>query len=236
MSVCLSVYLSVCLSACLSVCLSVCMYVCMYVCVYVCMYVCMYVWLHVYMYIYMFVMNAGNSTCFSWLFEQLQWYWCEKWISLSLMKTRHLRFLECLSLLIWIGARKMSLLLKLSPRELELCSMKFFLLRLHFIYINIPFHFAWNTTVMSELMLMIATWTYCISHRKRLLYRIVVSKLAASLKQLVHHWNMASLSLFHKHYFGRCLSEMIELVPLPYSPGRSTRYFLKLHKVFFHHA
>ena len=79
-----------------------------------------------------------------------------------------LRFWDCLSLLIWIGDLAMSLLLKFSLRKLELCSVKFFLLMLCFIYINLPFGFAWNTTVMFELMLLIATWIFWISYRKKL--------------------------------------------------------------------
>ena len=46
--------------------------------------------------------------------------------------------------------------------------------------------------------------------------------LAASLKPLAHHQNVASLSLFYRYYFGRCSSELAHLVPLPYSRGRST--------------
>ena len=56
--------------------------------------------------------------------------------------------------------------------------------------------------------------------------------LAASLEPLAHRQNVASLSLFYRYYFGRCsseLAELAELVPLPYSRGRSTRYFDRLH-------
>ena len=56
--------------------------------------------------------------------------------------------------------------------------------------------------------------------------RTVGPSLAVSLEPLAHRRNVASLSLFYRYYFGRCLSE---LVPLPYSRGRSTRYFDKLH-------
>ena len=31
------------------------------------------------------------------------------------------------------------------------------------------------------------------------------------------------------YYFGRCSSELVELVPLPYSQGRSTRYSDRLY-------
>ena len=42
-------------------------------------------------------------------------------------------------------------------------------------------------------------------------------------------WNVASLSLFYRYYLGRCSSELAQLVPLPFSRGRSTRYSDRLH-------
>ena len=54
--------------------------------------------------------------------------------------------------------------------------------------------------------------------------RTVGSSLAIPLEVLAHPQNVASLSLFYRYYFGRCSSELAELVPLPYSRGRSTRY------------
>ena len=59
--------------------------------------------------------------------------------------------------------------------------------------------------------------------------RTVGPSLAASLEPLVHCRNVASLSLFYRYYFGRCSSELVELVPLPYSRRRSTRYSDRLH-------
>ena len=53
--------------------------------------------------------------------------------------------------------------------------------------------------------------------------------LAASLEPLAHRWNVASLSLFYRYYFGRCSSELAQLVPLPFSRRRSTRYSDRLH-------
>ena len=44
------------------------------------------------------------------------------------------------------------------------------------------------------------------------------------------YWNVASLSLFCRYYFGRCSAELDELVPFPYSRGRSTRYSDRLHE------
>ena len=53
--------------------------------------------------------------------------------------------------------------------------------------------------------------------------------LAASLKHLAHCRNVASLSLFYEYYFGRCSSELAQLVALPYSRMRSTCYSDRLH-------
>ena len=55
---------------------------------------------------------------------------------------------------------------------------------------------------------------------------------AASLEPLAHCRNVASLSLFYRYYFGRCSSELAEMVPLSYSQGRSTRYSDRLHNDF----
>ena len=40
---------------------------------------------------------------------------------------------------------------------------------------------------------------------------------------------VCSLSLFCRYYFGRCSSELAQLVPLPFSRGRSTFYSDRLH-------
>ena len=59
--------------------------------------------------------------------------------------------------------------------------------------------------------------------------RIVGPSPAASLEPLAHHRNVAGLSLFYRYYFARCSSELAQLVPLPFSRGRSTRYSDRLH-------
>ena len=59
--------------------------------------------------------------------------------------------------------------------------------------------------------------------------RIVGPSLAASLEPLAHSRNVASLSLFYRYYFGRCSSELAQLVPLPFPQGRSARYSDRLH-------
>ena len=54
--------------------------------------------------------------------------------------------------------------------------------------------------------------------------------LAAFLEPLAHRQNVASLNLFYRYYFGRCSSELAQLVPLPNFRGRSTRYSDKLYE------
>ena len=54
--------------------------------------------------------------------------------------------------------------------------------------------------------------------------RTVAPSLAASPEPLAY-WNVVNLCLFYRYYFGRCSStELAELVKLPYSRERPTRY------------
>ena len=62
--------------------------------------------------------------------------------------------------------------------------------------------------------------------------RIIGPSLAASLEPLTLRRHVASLSLFYRYYFGRCSSELAQLVQLPFSQGRSTRYSDRLHDFF----
>ena len=59
--------------------------------------------------------------------------------------------------------------------------------------------------------------------------RIIGPSLTASLEPLAHCRHVTSLSLFCRYYFGRCSSELAQLVPLPFSRGRCTRYSDRLH-------
>ena len=54
-----------------------------------------------------------------------------------------------------------------------------------------------------------------------------------SLEPLGHCENVATLSIFYRYYFVRCSSELAQLVPLPYSRGRSTGYSDRLHNFPF---
>ena len=64
---------------------------------------------------------------------------------------------------------------------------------------------------------------------KKRICRTVGPSLATSLGPLPHCQNVASLSIFHRYYFGRSSSELAQLVPLPFSQRRSTCYCDRLH-------
>ena len=53
------------------------------------------------------------------------------------------------------------------------------------------------------------------------------------LEPLVHRRNVATLSLPYQCYFGRCTSELAELVPLPHFRNRPARY--RLHDFLCYH-
>ena len=94
--------------------------------------------------------------------------------------------------------------------------------------LNLPYSHVWNTVVMSRLVPLVGTW-YFLDMLQKQIWRTIGPLLAASLEPLAHRQNVTSLSLFYRYYFGRCSSELAQLVLLPFSRGRSTRYFDRLH-------
>ena len=134
-----------------------------------------------------------------------------KWMGLFLRKNHLWRCWGWLSLLNWIGALTLSLLLKLPPRKLEpwFVLWSFLLLRLLCISIYLWFGRAWNTGDV---------WAGAPS-----CYLEFFDKLQSRYAGLlVLHLlpNIANLSLFYSCYFGRCSSELVQLVPFTYSQGR----------------
>ena len=97
-------------------------------------------------------------------------------------------------------------------------------IHIHYVTIKIQHGHAWNTVVISGLVLLVATWNCQISYKNGQICRIVGPSLAASLETLSHCRNVASLNLSYRNYFDRSSSELAELVPLPYSRGGCTRY------------
>ena len=124
-----------------------------------------------------------------------------RWMGLFLRKNHLLRYWGWLSLLHWIEAFKLSLLLTLPPKRLEpwFVLWSFFLLTLLCISINLPY---------SHVRLVL------LDKLQKRICRTVGLSLAASLEPLAHRRIVASLSFFYRYYFGRCSSELAQLVPL----------------------
>ena len=83
-----------------------------------------------------------------------------KWVVLLLRKNHLLKCWGWLSHPNYIRSFTLSLLLKVSARSLEpwLVLWSSFPLRMFWIFINLPYDQACNTLVMSELVLLVATW------------------------------------------------------------------------------
>ena len=153
-----------------------------------------------------------------------------KWMGLFLRKNHLLICWGWLCLLNWTAAVTLSLLLKLPPRKLEpwFILWCFFLLRLICISIKLPYSHLWNTTIISGLVLLVATWNCWISYKYQYAGLLVVYLLPL-LNPSGSSSKCSELKAFLGYYFGRCSSELAQLVPLNFSRGRSTRYSDRLY-------
>ena len=145
------------------------------------------------------------------------------------LKNHLLRCCGWLSHLNWIGILT-SLLLKSTSKKIGalICSMKF---RSPEVAL-----YLYKSTIRPCMEYCCHVWAGAPSRYLELLdklqkqrCRTVRPSLAASLEPLAHRRHVASLSLFYRYYFVRCSSELAQLVPLPFSWGRSTRYSDRLH-------
>ena len=144
-----------------------------------------------------------------------------KWLSLFLRKNHLLRCRGWLSALNWIGA----LLLKLPPKKIValIRSMKFLSPEVAlYLYKStiLPYRMEYCCRVWADAP---SCYLELLDKLQKRICTTVGPSLAASLEPLAHCRNVASLSLFYRYYFGRCSSELAQLVPLSYSRGRSTR-------------
>ena len=85
-------------------------------------------------------------------------------------------------------------------------------------------------------LIVFTSWIMSVDKLQKRICRTVGLSIAASLEPLAYCQNVVSLSFFYKYYFGRCLSELAQLVPLPYSRGRSTCYSDILQDFFCHYS
>ena len=139
-----------------------------------------------------------------------------KWMALFLTKNNLLRCWGCLFLLIGFRFLTLSLLLKLSPGKSE---------PVKFLSPEVAPHaqrgmeyccHVWPGASMCYLELL--------DKPQKHICRTPGPSLAASLEPLAHWWNVVSASVFWKYYFGRCSSELAQLVLLSYSRVMSTCY------------
>ena len=72
-------------------------------------------------------------------------------------------------------------------------------------------------------------YTHHLNKLQKPICRTVGPSLAVSLEDSAHRRNAVRLSLFYRYYFGRCSSELVQLVSLSYSRVRSARYSDRLH-------
>ena len=150
-----------------------------------------------------------------------------KWMGLFWRENHLLRYWGCLSLLNWIGALTLSLSLNMPPRKLEpwFVLWSFFLLRLLCMSINQPY--THNGILLSCAL---SYYFELLDKLQKQICTTVGPSLATSLEPLSYCWNVASLSLFYRFYFGRYSFQLAQLVPLPFFQERSTRYSDRLHE------
>ena len=138
-------------------------------------------------------------------------------MDLFLTKNYLLRCWGCIFLLNWIEAFTLSLLLKLPLRKMGFWFVlwSFFLLKSLCVSINLWGHVGIDaSSCYLEITDKLQKW----------ISKTVGPSLAASVKPVAHYGNVASLTLFYGYYFGRYLSQLAQLVPLPYYQGRSNCY------------
>ena len=76
-----------------------------------------------------------------------------------------------------------------------------------------------------------ATWKRLINYKNRYAGLLVLHLLPVLNPWLIVEMQPAKVFSVGINYFGRCSSELVQLVPLPFSWGRSTRCSDKLHDV-----
>ena len=77
---------------------------------------------------------------------------------------------------------------------------------------------------MPGVVFLVATWNCWISYKNG-----YAGLLVLHLLPLLNPLLIIKMWPLYRYYFGRCSSELAQLVPLPYSRGRSTRYSDRLH-------
>ena len=172
--------------------------------------------------------NAGKTLTGLITLVLLMW----KWMDLFLRKNNLLRCWGWLSLLNWLGLivsiaktayKKIGVLIrsmKFLPLEIALCLYKS----------TIQPYMDYCCHVWADVP---SCYLEQLDKLQKSICRTVSHSLAPTLEPLTHCWNVANLSLFYyyRYYFGRCSTELAQLVPLPYSRGGSILYSARLHDI-----
>ena len=148
-----------------------------------------------------------------------------KWMGLFLRKNHLLRCWVWFCLLNWIGAPYIFSIAKTASKKIGvlICSVKFLSpeVALYLYRCNIRLCIEYYCHVWASAC---NCYLELLNKLKKWICRTVAPSLATCPEPLAHHRNVASLSLFYRYYFGRCSYELAQLVPLPFSWGRSTCY------------
>ena len=178
--------------------------------------------------------SAGNDLLISMLAKPSLFDWSNNTGAIDVKMDGSVLFdlLRCwgwLSVLNWIGAFKLSLLLKTASKEIGalIRCMKFLspevapeiALYLYKSTIHPCIEYCYDVWAGAP-----SSYLELSDKLQKQIWRTGGALLATSLERLAHCWNLASLSNFYRYYFGRCSSEVAQLAPLPYSWKRSNRY------------
>ena len=128
---------------------------------------------------------------------------------------------DWVSLLNWIWALTLSLLLKLPPRKLEpflWTSMKFLSPEVAVYLYKSTIHpcIEYCCPVSPGAP---SCYLELLDRLQKQISRTIVSSFAACLEPLAHRRNRASRSFFYRYYFGRCSWKLAQLVPLSFFKG-----------------
>ena len=101
-----------------------------------------------------------------------------------------------------------------------------------YLYKSSTHSLVWNTVVMSWLVLLAGIWICQISYRNMYLGLMVRNLLPFLIPWLIVEMCnqlIVEMCKSFRYFFGRCSSELVELVPLAYFRWRSTYYSNRLH-------
>ena len=89
---------------------------------------------------------------------------------------------------------------------------------------NLPFDNVWSTVPISGVVLPRSYVLDLLDRVQKRVVRLVGSGLSSDLQALPHRRDVTSLNLFYKYFYGKCSSELADLVPPKCVTVRSTSF------------